>query len=63
MYDVMIPVTLQRYQTDQKYIYIIQIRFENHTNYLEFGHKRQVTKKTRSFFEYCEKSQCIVIWR
>ena len=28
MYDVMIPVTLQRYQTDQKYIYIIQIRFE-----------------------------------
>ena len=49
MYDVMIPVTLQRYQTDQKYIYIIQIRFENHTNSLDFGHKRKVTKKTRIF--------------
>ena len=44
MYDVMIPVTLQRYQTDQKYIYIIQIRFE-----IDFGHKRKVTKKTRIF--------------
>ena len=45
MYDVMIPVTLQRYQTDQKYIYIIQIRFEKPYKFFRFWSQKESNKE------------------